>query len=241
MTRVGDAVPHESARGHVTGAALYTDDLSPRFVGLLHAWPVLAPHVHACIVTLDVSAASAEPGVVAVLTADDVPGEGDSGAARHDEPLFPREVMFHRQPVAWVLGETQEAARRGADCVVATYEPLPAILTIEQAIDAGSYLTDELRLARGDVDAALAESAFRLEGEIAVGGQEHFYLETQAAIAWLDESGGVTVQSSTQHPSETQDVVARVLGLPRHRVIVECLRMGGAFGGKEVQANVYAG
>jgi xanthine dehydrogenase large subunit len=241
MTRVGDAVPHESARGHVTGTALYTDDLSPRFVGLLHAWPVLAPHAHARVVSLDVSAASAEPGVVTVLTSDDVPGEGDSGATRHDEPLFPREVLFHRQPVAWVLGETPEAARRGADRVSATYEPLPAILTIEHAIDAGSYLTEELRLARGDVDDALSQSALRLEGELAIGGQEHFYLETQAAIAWLDESGGVTVQSSTQHPSETQDVVARLLGLPRHRVVVECLRMGGAFGGKEVQANAYAG
>ena len=147
--------------------------------------------------------------------------------------------MFHSQPVAWVLGETLDAARAGAARVRAAYEPLPAILTIEQAIDAGSFLTEPLRLARGDM-AALAASPLRVEGELAIGGQEHFYLETQSAIAWLDESGGMAVQSSTQHPSETQEIVARVLGVPKHAVTAECLRMGGAFGGKEVQANSWA-
>ena len=165
-----------------------------------------------------------------------MPGEGDTGANRHDEPLFPIEVMFHHQPVAWVLGDTLEAARRGAARVTATYEPLPAILTIEQAIEAGSFLTEQLRIVDGDI-AALDASPLRIEGELRIGGQEHFYLETQAALAWIDEAGFIAVHSSTQHPSETQEVVARVLGLPRNQVTVECLRMGGAFGGKEVQAN----
>ena len=235
----GKAVPHESARGHVTGDALYTDDLTGRFPNLLHAWPVMAPHAHARLTSLDVAPALAEPGVVSTLTAADVPGEGDSGANRHDEPLFPREVMFHRQPVAWVLGDTLDAAQRGAARVTASYDALPAILTIEQAIAAESFLTDPLRLSRGDVS-AIDSSALRVEGEITIGGQEHFYLETQSCIAWMDEAGGVAVHSSTQHPSETQDVVARVLGLKRHQVTVECLRMGGAFGGKEVQANAWA-
>ena len=133
---VGQPVPHESARGHVTGDALYTDDLAGRFPSLLHAWPVLAPHAHAQLTALDATPALQEPGVVTVLTADDVPGEGDCGANRHDEPLFPCEIMFHRQPVAWVLAETSDAARRGAARVTADYVPLPAILTIEQAIDA---------------------------------------------------------------------------------------------------------
>ncbi|HEY6362805.1 MAG TPA: xanthine dehydrogenase molybdopterin binding subunit [Vicinamibacterales bacterium] len=236
----GRPVPHESARGHVTGGALYTDDLIARFPNLLHAWPVLAPHAHAYLTALDVGPAFEVPGVVSTLTAGDVPGEGDSGANRHDEPLFPREIMFHRQPVAWVLADTLDAAQQGAARVAASYEPLPAILTIQQAIAAGSYLTDLLHLSRGNVS-VIDASALRAEGEIAIGGQEHFYLETQSCIAWLDESGGVAVHSSTQHPSETQDVVARVLGLPRHHVTVECLRMGGAFGGKEVQANAWAG
>jgi xanthine dehydrogenase large subunit len=239
MKSAGDAVPHESARGHVTGEALYTDDLVGRFPGLLHAWPIMAPHAHAIVAALDASFALDEPGVVTVLTGTDVPGEGNSGANRRDEPLFPREVMFHGQPVAWVLGETAESARLGAARARVEYEPLPAILTIEQAIAAGAYLTEPLRLANGDV-AAISSSVLRVTGELAMGGQEHFYLETQCSIAWMDESGGVSVHSSTQHPSETQDVVARVLGLPRHAVVVECLRMGGAFGGKEVQANAWA-
>jgi xanthine dehydrogenase large subunit len=239
VAAVGRAVPHESARGHVTGEALYTDDLAGRFPGLLHAWPVLAPHAHARLRALDVAPALEEPGVVLALTAADVPGAGDTGPARHDEPLFPREVMFHGQPVAWVLGDTDESARRGAARVRADYEPLPAILTIEQAIESGSFLTEPIRLSHGDTS-ALAASALRLEGELAIGGQEHFYLETQAAIAWIDETGGVSVQSSTQHPAETQEIVGRVLGLERHQVTVECLRMGGAFGGKEVQANTWA-
>ena len=239
MTTAGRSVPHESAHGHVTGAALYTDDLIGRFPNLLHAWPVLAPHAHARVTLLDATPALQEPGVVTTLTGDDVPGEGDTGPVRHDEPLFPLEVMFYHQPVAWVLGETLDAARRGAARVRAEYQPLPAILTIEEAMAASSYLTDPLHLASGDMS-VLASSRVRFDGEIAIGGQEHFYLETQASIAWIDESGCMSVHASTQHPSETQTVVARVLGLARHQVTVECLRMGGAFGGKEVQANAWA-
>lgn len=240
MKIVGQPVPHESARGHVTGEALYTDDLPSRFPQLLHAWPVLAPHAHAQLTKLNTAPALEEPGVCATLTASDVPGEGDSGAARRDEPLFPTQIMFHQQPVAWVLGETLEAARLGAIRVEAEYQPLPPILTIEDAIKAGSFHSGPMRIARGNVQSALATSSHRLEGELAIGGQEHFYLETQSSIAWLDESGGVMVESSTQHPSETQEIVARALGVARHQVTVECLRMGGAFGGKEVQANPYA-
>ncbi|HEY3091496.1 MAG TPA: xanthine dehydrogenase molybdopterin binding subunit [Vicinamibacterales bacterium] len=239
MTIAGKPLPHESARGHVTGGAMYTDDLLLRFPNLLHAWPVTAPHAHARVASLDARPALEEPGVLTTLTASDVPGEGDTGPSRHDEPLFPTEVMFHRQPVVWVLGETLEAAQRGAARVRVEYEPLPAILTIQQAIDAGSFLTDAFRLSRGDVS-AIGASALRIDGELAIGGQEHFYLETQAAIAWIDETGGVGAQSSTQHPAETQEIIARVLGLHRNQVTVECVRMGGAFGGKEVQANAWA-
>jgi xanthine dehydrogenase large subunit len=239
MTIAGKPVPHESARGHVTGEALYTDDLLARFPGLLHAWPVTAAHAHARVTRIDVAAALDEPGVVTTLTATDARGEADSGPSGRDEPLFPREVMFHGQPVAWVLGETLDAAQRGAARARAEFEPLPAILTIEQAIAAGSFLTDVFRLSRGDAS-LLASSPLRVDGELSIGGQEHFYLETQAAVAWVDESGGIAIHSSTQHPSETQEVVARVLGLTRNQVTVECLRMGGAFGGKEVQANAWA-
>ncbi|HET9468789.1 MAG TPA: molybdopterin cofactor-binding domain-containing protein, partial [Vicinamibacterales bacterium] len=239
MKAVGTPAPHESARAHVTGEALYVDDLCGRFPNLLHAWPVCAPHAHAMVADLDVSRAFEEPGVATVLTQADAPGEGNSGANRHDEPLFPTEVLFYHQPIAWVLAETLEAAQRGAARVTAEYTPLPAILTIEQAIEAGSFLTDELRIVDGDAS-AFDSSPLHIEGQLHIGGQEHFYLETQASLAWIDEAGFIAVHASTQHPSETQDVVARVLGVPRNHVTVECLRMGGAFGGKEVQANPYA-
>ncbi|HEY2845790.1 MAG TPA: xanthine dehydrogenase molybdopterin binding subunit [Bryobacteraceae bacterium] len=236
MSVAGKPVPHESAHGHVTGEALYTDDLLLRFPNLLHAWPVLAPHAHALVTLLDVSPALSQPGVVTVLTAADVPGEGDTGSSRHDEPVFPTEVMFHQQPVAWVLGETLEDARLGAQRVRVEYQILPAILSIEDAIAGGSFLSGPFRLADGDVS-VIESSPLSFKGELMIGGQEHFYLETQCALAWRDESGGVSAHCSTQHPAEAQEIISRVLKLPRHKIAVECLRMGGAFGGKEVQSN----
>ncbi len=240
MKPAGQPVPHESAHGHVTGRALYTDDLCPRFPNLLHAWPVTAPHAHARLLSLDVTPALDMPGVAAVLTASDVPGLNDTGPARRDEPLFPDEVQHHGQAVAWVLAETEEQARQAADRVVAGYLPLEATLTIEDAIGRGSFHAGPLSIERGEASAAITASPHRLTGELRIGGQEHFYLETQAAIAWLDETGGIALHSSTQHPSETQEIVARVLGIARHNVTVECLRMGGAFGGKETQGASFA-
>ncbi len=240
MRAVGKAIPHESARAHVTGAAKYTDDLAGRFQGILACWPVMAPHAHARVRSIATEDALALPGVVAVLTADDVPGENDTGAARRDEPLFPEEVVYHGQAVAWVVGESEEAARLGAARVRVDYEALPAILGIEAAVDAGSFHTDLARIRRGDPDRAISEAPHVLEGELHVGGQEHFYLEAQAAIAYVDEDDHVFVHSSTQHPSETQEICARVLGLANNEVTCQQLRMGGAFGGKEVQANPFA-
>jgi xanthine dehydrogenase large subunit len=237
---VGRAAPHESAALHVTGAAKYVDDLGPDTARLAHAWPVMAPHARARVLEIDGAAALRLPGALAVLTAADVPGENDTGPARRDEPLFPSEVSFHGQAVAWAVADSEEGARAAAAAVRVRYEPLPAILTIEQAIAAESFLTERERMARGDARGALAAAPRRLRGELFMNGQEHFYLETQAALAFVDEAGNTFVQSSTQHPSETQEIVARVLGLPRHEVIVQCLRMGGAFGGKEVQANAWA-
>jgi xanthine dehydrogenase large subunit len=236
---VGRAIPHESAVEHVTGAALYTDDLVGRTAGVLHAHPVRAPHAHARVTSLDPASAGAVPGVVRVLTADDVPGVNEAAEA-HDEPLFPTEVMFHGQAVCWVLAETAEAARAGALAVDVRYEELPALVGVREAEAAGSFQGDQPRLERGDVDAGLASAALVLEGVLDAAGQEHFYLETHCSLATVDESGQVLVQSSTQHPTETQRVVAHVLGVPSHAVTVQCLRMGGGFGGKEMQANGFA-
>ncbi len=231
---VGETMPHESAALHVTGQALYTDDLVGRMRDALHAHPVQAPHAHARVTRLDVAPAYDVPGVVRVLTVDDVPGINDAGV-KHDEPLFPSEVRYFGHAVCWVLGESLEAARRGAAAVEVDYAELPALLTVEEAIAAQSFQGFPLHLERGDVESGLARAAHVFEGVTTMAGQEHFYLETHCSVATVDEYGQVFVQSSTQHPTETQEVVAHVLGLPSHRVTVQCLRMGGGFGGKEMQ------
>jgi xanthine dehydrogenase large subunit len=240
MSDLGKPLPHESAVAHVTGKALYTDDLAGRFPSALEAWPVTSPHAHARVKSIDKKRARSSPGVVCVLTSEDVPGENELGPARHDEPLFPSEVMYHGHAIAWVIAESEEQARNAAGLVDVEYEVLPAVLSIEQAILEKSFLTETLALQKGDASTALARSTRRIQGELHIGGQEHFYLETQAAVAHVDESDAVFVHSSTQHPSETQEICARVLGVPKHAVVVQSLRMGGAFGGKEVQANAWA-
>jgi xanthine dehydrogenase large subunit len=236
---VGRALVHESAVEHVTGRALYTDDLVHRTPRVLHAHPVCSPHPHARITRLDPAPALAVDGVVRVLTADDVPGTNDAGV-KHDEPLFPEIVMFVGHAVCWVLGETLEAARLGAEAVEVDYEPLPAVLSLAEAIEAGSFQGGRPVVARGDVEQGLAGAAHVFSGVTEMAGQEHFYLETHASLALVDEVGQVFVQSSTQHPTETQEIVAHVLGLDSHHVTVQCLRMGGGFGGKEMQPHGFA-
>ncbi|MFH8609677.1 xanthine dehydrogenase molybdopterin binding subunit [Streptomyces sp. NPDC018029] len=236
---VGISMPHESAVQHVTGAALYTDDLVQRTKDVLHAYPVQVMKARGRITALRTEPALAVPGVVRVLTGADVPGVNDAGM-KHDEPLFPDEVMFHGHAVAWVLGETLEAARLGAAAVEVDLEELPSLVTLREAIEAGSYHGARPLMETGDIDAGFADSAHVLSGEFQFAGQEHFYLETHAALAQIDENGQVFVQSSTQHPSETQEIVSHVLGVPAHEVTVQCLRMGGGFGGKEMQPHGFA-
>jgi xanthine dehydrogenase large subunit len=236
---VGVPMPHESAALHVTGTALYTDDLVHRTKDVLHAHPVQVMKAHGRITALRTGPALAVPGVVRVLTGADVPGVNDAGM-KHDEPLFPDEVMFHGHAVAWVLGETLEAARLGAAAVEVELEELPSVVTLQEAIAAGSFHGARPVLLTGDVEAGFADSAHVFTGELRFSDQEHFYLETHAALAHVDEAGQVFVQSSTQHPSETQEIVAHVLGLHSHEVTVQCLRMGGGFGGKEMQPHGFA-
>ncbi|MYW69726.1 xanthine dehydrogenase molybdopterin binding subunit [Streptomyces sp. SID8379] len=236
---VGVSIPHESAALHVTGTALYTDDLVHRTKDVLHAYPVQVMKARGRITALRTGPALAVPGVVRVLTGADVPGVNDAGM-KHDEPLFPDEVMFHGHAVAWVLGETLEAARIGAAAVEVDLDELPSLVTLEEAIEAESFHGARPEMLTGDVEAGFADSAHVFTGELQFSDQEHFYLETHAALAQIDEAGQVFVQSSTQHPSETQEIVAHVLGLHSHEVTVQCLRMGGAFGGKEMQPHGFA-
>ena len=234
------ALPHESAHKHVTGEAIYTDDFAAR-KNSLEVWPVCAPHARAKILKRDASAAKEMPGIAAVLLAEDVPGLNDVGAVRHDEILLAdREVFFHGQIIALVVGESQEACRAAAEKIVVEYEPLPPILKIANAIAQNSFHNEPGFIRRGDVDPALKNSAQIIEGEFSLEGQEHFYLEMNAAYAEPGEDGSVFVMSSTQHPTEVQHCVAHVLGVQANKVVVQCPRMGGGFGGKETQAATFA-
>jgi len=234
------SIKHESARGHVTGAAEYVDDQASKRP-MLEMWPVLSPHARGRIVRRDATKALALPGVVDVLFASDIPGRNDIGAIRNDEPLLAEEeVFFHGQMIAAVIGESLAVCRRAAALVEVEIEALPPVLTIRNAIAAGSFHTDAHVIRRGDAPAAIAAASHSFEGEIDIGGQEHFYLESQAAWAERGDDGDVFVVSSTQHPSEIQAVVSHVLHLPRNKVVVQSPRMGGGFGGKETQGNGFA-
>jgi xanthine dehydrogenase large subunit len=231
---------HEAGLRHATGEALYVDDL-PEPAGMLHAEVLISPLAHARIKRRDATKARAMPGVRAVLFAEDIPGENQVGPIIHDEPLLAEdEVAFAGQSVAVVLAESATLARKAAQAVEVEYEELPAITSLEAAIAAGAWLSEPHLIARGDVEGELGRAALLLEGEVRSGAQDHFYLETQVALVMPGEAGSYRILSSTQHPSEVQAKVAEVLGVGRHRVVVEVPRMGGGFGGKETQAAQFA-
>jgi xanthine dehydrogenase large subunit len=240
MSEVAKPLRHDSAEGHVAGSALYVDDL-PDAPGTLHLAFGLAADGHARLAGLDLSAVSAAPGVVAIFTAADIPGENNVGPVFHDDRLFAEdEILYPGQPLFVVAATGNRAARAAARLARVETERLPALVTIADALEAGSELEPPQLMARGDAQAALDGAAHRLSGTLEMGGQEHFYLEGQAALAVPGEGGQLHVVSSTQHPSEVQHLIATLLGLRSADVTVEVRRMGGAFGGKETQAAAYA-
>ncbi|WP_409269418.1 xanthine dehydrogenase molybdopterin binding subunit [Massilia sp. BHUDP2] len=239
-TEVGRARPHESAVLHVLGQATYTDDIRET-AGTLHAALGLSSRAHARILGIDLDSVRASRGVVAVLTAQDIPGLNDCGPIIHDDPILADGlVQYLGQPVFIVVADSHDNARRAARLARIDYEDLPAILTPQEARAAQSYVLPPMRLARGDAHSAFAGAPHRVKGELYVGGQEQFYLEGQIAYAIPGEDHGMHVYCSTQHPSEMQHVVAHALGLHSHHVTVECRRMGGGFGGKESQSALWA-
>ncbi|MEJ2804531.1 xanthine dehydrogenase molybdopterin binding subunit [Comamonadaceae bacterium PP-2] len=235
-TASGQSHIHESAAAQVAGAATYIDDI-PEIKGTLYAAPILSTVAHGRLKGVDAQAALAMPGVRGVVLAKDVPGDKMLASFTHDEPVFALdEVNYIGQVIGLVVAETVMAARRAARKVVADIEPLPAILTVAEALQAGSQVAPPVTVVRGDAEAALARAPHTLEGRFEVGGQEHFYLEGQIAYALPLEQKQWWVYSSTQHPGEVQHWVAHALGLDVNRVRIECRRMGGGFGGKETQA-----
>jgi xanthine dehydrogenase large subunit len=232
---------HDSAHRHVAGEALYIDDL-PEPAGLVHVVLGLSESPHAKLKSLNLDAVRTSDDVVAVLTAEDVPGINDiSPTHRQDEPILAESLVeYVGQPIFAVAAKTREAARRAARLARIEYEELPFALDVEAARSSGKLVTDPLTLSRGDAATGLARAPRRLKGRMEIGGQDHFYLESHIAMAIPGEDDEVTVYSSTQHPSEVQHMVAVALGVASNAVTVEVRRMGGGFGGKETQSNQFA-
>ena len=231
---------HDSAHLHVSGRATYADDI-PLPANTLHGAFGMSGIAHGRVTRLDLDPARAAPGVAAVFAAADVPGDNNYGSSVHDDPIFaPGLVQYVGQPLFAVAADSYRQARRAASCAIVEYEALPAILGIRAALAAKSFVLPSNGLVRGRPQDALAQAPHRLSGSFGVGGQDHFYLEGQVAAAIPQEDGGMLVHSSTQHPSEVQQIIAHALGVPAHLITVQCRRMGGGFGGKETQPALIA-
>ncbi|MBZ0218248.1 MAG: molybdopterin-dependent oxidoreductase, partial [Fimbriimonadaceae bacterium] len=240
LRSVRQPVIHDSAGKHVTGTARYVDDM-PEPANLLHVAVGGSDVAHGRLNSLDLGRVKAAPGVVAVLTGKDIPGENDVGPVIHDDPVFAcEEIVFLGQPLFAVVAENRRQARQAVLLAEWDIEPLPAILDVDAALEANATVLDDYALVRGQSDYTLSKSTRHLTGTVRVGGQEHFYLEGQVSMALPQEDGDMLVYCSTQHPSEVQHGVARVLGVASHAVTVESRRMGGGFGGKETQGAQWA-
>jgi xanthine dehydrogenase large subunit len=236
----GISYPHESAGLHVSGEATYVDDI-PEMSGTLYVALGLSQRAHARVISLGLDEVKTADGVVAVITADDIPGRNDCGPIIQDDPILANGlVQYYGQPMFAVVATSYVAARKAAQKGVVEYEDLPAILDVREAKRQKSYVLPPARLRRGDPEAAMARAVHRSSGEISVGGQEQFYLEGQISYAAPKEDGCIHLWCSTQHPTEMQLVVAHALQLDANQVVVEMRRMGGGFGGKESQSAIFA-
>ena len=237
---VGAAIPHDSGHLHVSGEATYTDDI-PEVRGTLYAAIGMSERAHARIKAIDLTKVRAAPGVVAVITARDIPGKNDYGPVIADDPIFATAmVQYFGQSIFAVAAKTTEQARRAVRLAVIEYEDLKANLTAKEALRDQSFVLPTERLVRGNPRAAIASAPHRLQGKINIGGQDQFYLEGMIAYAIPKEDGTMLVYSSTQHPGEVQHQVAHALDLRAKDVVVDCRRMGGGFGGKESQPGLFA-
>lgn len=234
------AIGNVDAANHVTGRSIYLDDIVIQ-QGTLHALPYDAPSAHARIKKLDVSEAAASPGVVRILTYKDIPGENQIGGIIPDEPLFAEhEIHFWGMPVALIIATSEQAAVQARKLITIELEELPVIIDPREARAKGELIIPPRTFRLGDTKAAWAECAHVFEGRANTNGQEHLYIETQGAYAYPTEHDSIRISSSTQGPTAVQRTVARVLGVPMHRVEVDVTRLGGGFGGKEDQASAWA-
>ncbi|MFC5077780.1 Xanthine dehydrogenase molybdenum-binding subunit [Vibrio thalassae] len=235
-TGVGKSVKHDSAPKQVTGEAVYIDDRL-EFPNQLHVYALLSTQAHAKITKLDVSPCYEFDGVAIAITSKDVPGQLDIGAILPGDPLLADGVVeYYGQPIIAVAANDLETARKAAHAAIVEYEALPAILDVKEALAKEHFVTESHQQKRGDSQKALAKAKHIIEGELEIGGQEHFYLETQVSSVMPTEDGGMIVYTSTQNPTEVQKLVSEVLGVAMHKVVIDMRRMGGGFGGKETQA-----
>ena len=236
----GVAAPHESACLHVSGEAVYVDDI-PELEATLHAALGLSERAHARVLSVDLTAVRAFPGVVDVLVAGDIPGINNCGPILHDDPILADSTVHYvGQPIFAVIAKTSEGARRAARLAHVRYKDLPAVLSPEAAKQQESFVIPPLHRARGDAATAMARAQRKMSGHFQVGGQEQFYLEGQISYAVPTENDCLHLWCSTQHPSEMQHMVAHALNLRLNQVTVEVRRMGGGFGGKESQSALFA-
>ena len=234
------SIPHESAHLHVSGEAVYVDDIR-ELSGTLHCALGLSEKAHANIDSLDLTEVFKMPGVVAVYTATDIPGVNDCGPILHDDPILAEEtVQYIGQPIFVVVAKSYLQARRACSKAKINYSELPAVLTPQHAKQLDSYVIPPMECTQGDAGAKLLTAPRRMQGEFNIGGQEQFYLEGQVSYAIPKEDGCIYLHCSTQHPSEMQHVVAHSLNLNSNQVTVEMRRMGGGFGGKESQSALFA-
>ncbi|MEM5517691.1 xanthine dehydrogenase molybdopterin binding subunit [Henriciella sp. AS95] len=237
---VRQASKHDSAHLHVTGEAQYIDDV-PEPAGCLHLYVAKSERAHGKIRSMDLSSVEASPGVVAVVTAADIPGANDIGPVIKDDPLFADgTVLYHGQCLFAVVATSRKAARLAALRAAVEYEDQVPLVTIGDARTASSLIEDEQVMTLGDADAAINAAPFKLSGKLVEGGQDHFYLEGQVALAIPGENGELLIHSSTQNPTEAQHLIAALLNIPDSQVSVVVRRMGGGFGGKETQSTLLA-
>lgn len=231
--------PHDSARSHVQGTSIFVDD-NPFVRGELHVGLVISPFAKARILRIDPSPALAIKDVEVVLTEKDL-HHHYWGTIFAEQPFLARtEVNYAGEAVAVVAARSKKALVLGIKAVHVEYEELLPILSIDQAIESKSFIGFERHISRGNVEEALANAPFTHQGQQIIRGAEHFYLENQAAIAIPKEDGSIEVHSSTQHPTETQHLVAEALGMQQNEVVCVTTRLGGGFGGKETQAAPFA-
>ncbi|WAE51576.1 xanthine dehydrogenase molybdopterin binding subunit [Stutzerimonas frequens] len=236
VTGVGRSVKHDSAPKHVSGEAVYVDDRL-EFPNQLHIYARMSERAHARIVRIDTAPCYQIPGVAIAITAKDVPGQLDIGAVLPGDPLLADgKVEFIGQPVIAVAADSLETARKAAMAAIIEYEDLEPVLDVVEALHKKHFVLDSHTHKRGDSATALASAPRRLQGSLHIGGQEHFYLETQVSSVMPTEDGGMIVYTSTQNPTEVQKLVAEVLGVPMNKIVIDMRRMGGGFGGKETQA-----